>query len=48
MHIFYHLSVIIYFAARPIVNQLFVFQRYQSENIYQSFTHKMAAKASWH
>jgi len=25
-----------------------VFQRYHSENIYQSFTHKMAAKASWH
>jgi len=25
-----------------------VFQWYHSENIYKSFTHKMAAKASWH
>jgi len=25
-----------------------VFKRYHSKNIYQSFTHKMAAKINWH
>ena len=31
-----------------LARQQSVFQQYHSENIYRSFTHKMAAKASWH
>ena len=35
-------------SVRSLSCQQSVFQRYHSENIYESFTHKMAAKASWH
>jgi len=35
-------------SAWSLACQQSVFRRYHSENIYQSFTHKMTAKASWH
>ena len=34
-------------SVRSLARQQSVFQQYHSENIYRSFTHKMAAKACW-
>jgi len=35
-------------SVRSLARQQAYFQQYHSESIYQSFAHKMAAKAGWH
>ena len=35
-------------SVRSLARQQSVFQRHHCENIYESFAHKMATKASWH